>query len=190
MQRDSGAVHHRTEFPVTLPQIHLDHFSTTVTYDPEDIEDRRHPKRIVVYHTLATKLQDVGCQVWSASLVLADWWLHAWKHGGHSDRTTMVLELGAGVGLPSLVAGACGADVLLTDSSLPALDLAQRSWDANAVWIKPRGGTVKVLARILCSSLHPDSVQSEVFFITMYLNAYVTPRTGTELRAVQACTTH
>ena len=153
VQRDSGAVHHRTEFPVTLPQIHLDHFSTTATYDPEDIEDRRHPKRIVVYHTLATKLQDVGCQVWSASLVLADWWLHAWKHGGHSDRTTMVLELGAGVGLPSLVAGACGADVLLTDSSLPALDLAQRSWDANAVWIKPRGGTVKVLARILCSSL-------------------------------------
>lgn len=149
VQGESHVVH-RTEFAVTLPQegVKLQDQCHTAPNDDEDedIEGRRSPKRVIIYHTLATKLSDVGCQVWSASLLLTDWLIHTRRYGGKRDKLKTVLELGAGVGLPSLVAAACGADVLLTDCNRPALDLAKRSSEANAAWLMPRGGgTVKVL---------------------------------------------
>jgi 2-polyprenyl-3-methyl-5-hydroxy-6-metoxy-1,4-benzoquinol methylase len=146
VQRQSSVVH-RTEFAVILPELlHLSapKCQAAPDTDEEDIEGRESPKRIIIYHTLATRLLDVGCQVWAASLLIADWLIHAQKHGG-KDMLRTVLELGAGVGLPSLAAAACGADVLLTDRNVPALELAQKSFEANSVWIRPRGGNIKVL---------------------------------------------
>lgn len=143
MQRKRHTAH-RTEFPVILPNRCTSGLNGSPV-DDEDIAGRPSPKRFIVYHTLSTKLWDVGCQVWPASLLLADWVVHTQKHEGNSCPLKTVLELGAGVGLPSLVAASCGADVLLTDINLPALELAERSLQANDAWIKPRGGNVKVL---------------------------------------------
>jgi 2-polyprenyl-3-methyl-5-hydroxy-6-metoxy-1,4-benzoquinol methylase len=132
---------------VRLPELlHLTECQAAPDSD-EDIEGRESCKRIIVYHTLATKLLDVGCQVWAASLLIADWLIHTQNHG-EKPKLLKVLELGAGVGLPSLAAAACGADVLLSDCNLPALKLAQKSFEANSVWIRPRGGNVKVLTHI------------------------------------------
>jgi predicted nicotinamide N-methyase len=57
-----------------------------------------------------------------------------------------VLELGCGLGVPSIAAARAGASVLATDSSAEALDLVARSADANGVrvetamvdWTEPR----------------------------------------------------
>lgn len=59
-------------------------------------------------------------------------------------RGAKVLELGAGVGLPALVAAACGATALLTDCLPSALNLACRNVSANAHLMHATKGTVKV----------------------------------------------
>jgi hypothetical protein len=83
-------------------------------------------------------------QVWKASLLLADWVIqnrHLFQGG------TRVLELGAGVGLPSIVAASMGASCMMTDVDADALQLAQRNIQANQTYVSARGG--RVMTRVL-----------------------------------------
>ncbi|MFT7797706.1 methyltransferase-like protein 23 isoform X1 [Arapaima gigas] len=70
-----------------------------------------------------------GMYVWPCAVVLAQ---YVWTHRGHVRGKT-VLELGAGVSLPGILAAKCGADVILSDSAeLPhCLANCRRSCEAN-----------------------------------------------------------
>jgi predicted nicotinamide N-methyase len=48
------------------------------------------------------------------------------------QQGTKVLELGCGLGLPGILAGQFGGDVVFTDYIQDALDLAKRNWELNS----------------------------------------------------------
>lgn len=70
-----------------------------------------------------------GMYVWPCAVVLAQ---YLWFHRG-SLPGKAVLEIGAGVSLPGIVAAKCGAEVTLSDSSeLPhCLEICQQSCQMN-----------------------------------------------------------
>ncbi|KAL2076638.1 hypothetical protein ACEWY4_027766 [Coilia grayii] len=78
-----------------------------------------------------------GMYVWPCAVVLAQ---YVWTFRKEIQNNT-VLELGAGVSLPGVVAAKCGASVILSDSAeLPrCLDNCRRSCEANSL------GDVRVL---------------------------------------------
>jgi len=59
---------------------------------------------------MSTVLKDVGLQVWRGSLLMADYILH----NGIQFQGCTVLELGAGVGLVSIVAALHASNILCT----------------------------------------------------------------------------
>src|SRR5690349_10090887 len=69
------------------------------------------------------------------------YWAELWPAGvglaraldGRALRGVPVLELGCGLGLPSIVAARAGGRVLATDWSLPALDLLRENAASNDV---------------------------------------------------------
>ncbi|KAL4240992.1 Methyltransferase-like protein 22 [Mactra antiquata] len=74
---------------------------------------------ITIKHSLATRLQDVGQQVWHGSLLLSDYIVH------HSDKFTdkVIIDLGAGVGLTSIVTAMYASTVYSTDVGNDVLTL-------------------------------------------------------------------
>lgn len=72
---------------------------------------------------------EAGSWVWDCALVLAHW-LDTPTWSGSSLRGKRVLELGAGTGLPGLIAALLGAEVTLTDKKA-LLQGLQRNVTAN-----------------------------------------------------------
>ncbi|KAM9394148.1 histone-arginine methyltransferase METTL23 [Pholidichthys leucotaenia] len=72
-----------------------------------------------------------GMYVWPCAVVLAQ---YLWTHR-EELRGKTVLELGAGVSLPGMVAARCGAEVILSDSADKplCLDNCKRSCEANGL---------------------------------------------------------
>lgn len=70
-----------------------------------------------------------GLALWPASIALAH------ELAGRSDelRGARVLELGAGTGLPGIVASSCGARVVQTDHQQAVMDLCRRNGERNHV---------------------------------------------------------
>lgn len=95
---------------------------------------------IQIEHTMATPLEDVGKQVWRGALLLADYVL--------SQRDLFqgctVLELGAGMGLVSIVAATVASTVYCTDVGADLLAMCQRNIILNNPLTTPTGGVVKV----------------------------------------------
>jgi predicted nicotinamide N-methyase len=89
----------------------------------------------------AAELPDDGAVEWAP---LAPYWAVLWRSGvalareldGEPLEGMRVLELGCGLGVPSIAAARAGAGVLATDSSVEALDLVARSADANGVRVE------------------------------------------------------
>jgi predicted nicotinamide N-methyase len=96
-------------------------------------------------------LPDDGDVRWAP---LAPYWAVLWRSGvalaGELDRADLsgqrVIELGCGLGLPSLVAARAGAVVLATDADPEALELLEQNAGANGVeletaevdWARPQ----------------------------------------------------
>nr|XP_044602491.1 methyltransferase-like protein 22 isoform X2 [Equus asinus] len=91
-------------------------------------------------HTMATPLEDVGKQVWRGALLLADYILSQW--GLFQGRT--VLELGAGMGLTSIIAATVAQTVYCTDVGADLLTMCQRNIALNSHLTAAGGGVVKV----------------------------------------------
>jgi len=69
-------------------------------------------------------------ELWPSGLALA-------RHiSGRELRGSKVLELGCGLGLPSLAAAARGADVLATDWAEDAIELLRRNAERNGVFLR------------------------------------------------------
>ena len=68
-------------------------------------------RTLKIYHHGATRLSDVGLQLWSASFLLSDFIInHPTLFAGKEG-----VELGAGLGLPSIVAACCQSTVTVSD---------------------------------------------------------------------------
>ncbi|XP_060028378.1 methyltransferase-like protein 22 isoform X2 [Erinaceus europaeus] len=83
---------------------------------------------IRIEHTMATPLEDVGKQVWRGALFLADYILS--QRDLFRGRT--VLELGAGMGLASIIAAATSRTVYCTDVGADLLAMCQRNVTRNS----------------------------------------------------------
>jgi predicted nicotinamide N-methyase len=89
----------------------------------------------------AASLPDAGPIEWAP---VAPYWAVLWRSGvalaceldGASLRGLRVVELGCGLGLPSIVAARAGAAVLATDACADALTLLARNARANDVAIE------------------------------------------------------
>jgi len=86
----------------------------------------------------SAELPDDGAVEWAP---IAPYWEVLWRSGvalareleGEQLRGLRVVELGCGLGLPSVVAASAGASVLATDAAPEALELVRRNSDANCV---------------------------------------------------------
>jgi predicted nicotinamide N-methyase len=89
----------------------------------------------------SAELPDAGGVEWAP---LVPYWSVLWRSGvalarelAHLDlRGTRVVELGCGLGVPSIVAACGGADVLATDESAEALQLLERNAAANGATLR------------------------------------------------------
>ncbi|XP_018340915.1 PREDICTED: methyltransferase-like protein 22 isoform X3 [Trachymyrmex septentrionalis] len=103
-----------TEFTFKCPSYMIEAESTaeTLNYDSDDDLDVDRDKEgvILIEHSVSTELNLVGLQVWRAALLLADYIL------SHQDlfRNQIILELGSGVGLTSIVASYLAKEVICT----------------------------------------------------------------------------
>lgn len=126
-----------TKFTFKCPSYMIEAESTTgtVNYDSDDDLDVKRNKegviligiginyRVFLYkyiqwivfteHSVSTELSLVGLQVWRAALLLADYIM------SHSDsfRNQVILELGSGVGLTSIVASYLVKEVICTGNA-------------------------------------------------------------------------
>nr|XP_019958495.1 PREDICTED: methyltransferase-like protein 22 [Paralichthys olivaceus]XP_019958496.1 PREDICTED: methyltransferase-like protein 22 [Paralichthys olivaceus] len=95
---------------------------------------------IRIEHTMATPLEDVGKQVWRGAFLLADFILsQALMFKGQT-----VLELGAGMGLTSVVMATTAKTVYCTDVGEDLLSMCKRNVTLNSHMTEPAGGEVKV----------------------------------------------
>ena len=93
----------------------------------------------------AAKLPDDGPTKWAP---VVPYWSVLWRSGvalgrelaGEPLAGRRVVELGCGLGVPSLVAARAGAEVLATDESAEALELLERNARENAIEL----GTARV----------------------------------------------
>jgi len=82
---------------------------------------------ISLEHQMATTISEVGFQVWSGAFLLCDYLLH------HQSEVVnkVVLDLGAGPGLTSIVAAMFAHTVVCTDYLQDIVKLAHRNWGRN-----------------------------------------------------------
>jgi predicted nicotinamide N-methyase len=89
----------------------------------------------------AAELPDAGAVEWAP---IAPYWAVLWRSGvalarelaGLPLRGRRVVELGCGLGVPSLAAARAGAAVLATDADAEALELVARNACANGVSVE------------------------------------------------------
>ena len=112
---------------------------------PEDLASRSvelpHGELRLLQPRESAELPDEGAVEWAP---IAEYWSVLWRSGvalaREVDSGTLsgarVVELGCGLGLPSIAAARRGADVLATDGRPEALALLGRNADLNAVGIE------------------------------------------------------
>lgn len=82
---------------------------------------------ILIEHTMATPLDDVGKQVWRAALLLADYILH----NQLIFKNCTVLELGAGTGITSIVMATAAKTIYCTDVGDDLLNMCEKNVALN-----------------------------------------------------------
>ncbi|XP_034190187.2 methyltransferase-like protein 22 [Osmia lignaria lignaria] len=108
-----------------------------IIYDKDDDIDvnRQQKGKLGIEHYISTELQHVGLQVWRGALLLADYVL------SNPDlfKDKVVLELGAGVGLTSIVASFLAKEVICTDVDIKGiLKLIRRNFIRNNTYVKSK----------------------------------------------------
>uniref|UniRef100_A0AAZ3PQ01 Methyltransferase like 23 n=1 Tax=Oncorhynchus tshawytscha TaxID=74940 RepID=A0AAZ3PQ01_ONCTS len=116
----------------------------------EEYEDPKQSLNVSIPEVLDPQY---GMHVWPCAVVLAQ---YVWTHREELMHKT-VLELGAGVSLPGVVAAKCGAQVILSDSAeLPlCLENCRRTCEVNELPnVLVVGITWEKSPQTFCSSLH------------------------------------
>ncbi|KAL0103413.1 hypothetical protein PUN28_017585 [Cardiocondyla obscurior] len=126
-----------TKFVFKCPSYMIDRESTPgmLNYDNDDDldVDRDREGIISIEHSVSTELNLVGLQVWRGAFLLADYVL------SHPDsfRNQIILELGSGVGLTSIVASYLAKEIICTDINVGGiLNLIKRNFLRNHKYVK------------------------------------------------------
>ncbi|XP_033827012.1 methyltransferase-like protein 22 [Periophthalmus magnuspinnatus] len=145
--------------------------SQTDPQDPEDpTEDNSESADVImIEHTMATLLEDVGKQVWRGALFLADFILSEPR----TFRGATVLELGGGTGLTSILTATVAKRVYCTDVGEDLLSMCRRNISLNKHMMELSGGEVKVrqldwLQRDLCTDPEEEFSWSEEEVADLY----------------------
>ncbi|XP_052068102.1 methyltransferase-like protein 22 isoform X2 [Mytilus californianus] len=100
-----------------------------------DVEVKRRKRKIedlsviTIAHKMETTLENVGQQIWLASLLMADF-IISHKEEFQGKR---ILDLGAGVGLTSVVAAMYADHIISTEIGKDIKELAQHNLDQNNI---------------------------------------------------------
>uniref|UniRef100_A0A8C4XEW4 Methyltransferase 22, Kin17 lysine n=1 Tax=Erpetoichthys calabaricus TaxID=27687 RepID=A0A8C4XEW4_ERPCA len=136
----------RPEYKVSAPENCLEREKVCPTilskgeeFENED-EEQTTPNVIIIEHTMATPLEDVGKQVWRGAFLMIDYIL------SHVDlfKGNTVLELGAGTGIASIVMATVARRVYCTDVGFDLLSMCKRNVFLNKHLLEPVGAQVKV----------------------------------------------
>ncbi|XP_043486622.1 methyltransferase-like protein 22 [Polistes fuscatus] len=106
-----------------------------IKYDQDDDLDidRNVENILYIEHNVSTELQMVGLQVWRGALLLADYIL------SNPDlfKGKIIMELGSGVGLTSIVASFLAKEIICTDINLgEILNIVKRNFIRNISYVK------------------------------------------------------
>ncbi|KAI4493142.1 hypothetical protein M0802_009559 [Mischocyttarus mexicanus] len=106
-----------------------------IKYDQDnDLDvDRNVENVLYIEHNVSTELQMVGLQVWRGALLLADYIL------SYPDlfKGKIIMELGSGVGLTSIVASFLAKEIICTDINLgEILKIVKRNFIRNISYVK------------------------------------------------------
>lgn len=138
-KRENGAVEMLVE-TITLPGLEL------------VLERPRNPEVLVSDEAFAQdEFLPYWAELWASGLALAGYITTA------AVRERRVLELGCGLGLPSLAAAACGARVVATDWADDAIRLVQENARRNAL----------VLEAVLCDWRDPGWLDPTAFDLVL-----------------------
>ncbi|XP_035728352.1 methyltransferase-like protein 22 isoform X2 [Vespa mandarinia] len=126
-----------TQFVFKCPSYMIKSKSTIkmIEYDKDnDLDiDRNEETVLYIEHNISTELQMVGLQVWRGALLLADYIL------SNPDlfKEKIIMELGSGVGLTSIVASFLAKEIICTDINLgEILKLVKRNFMRNISYVK------------------------------------------------------
>ncbi|XP_046721652.1 methyltransferase-like protein 22 isoform X1 [Silurus meridionalis] len=117
-----------TAHPIILSQA-----EGAISDDEEEVKEEEMDMKdlIMIEHTMATPLEDVGKQIWRGAFLLSDFIL---SNSAAFTRAT-VLELGAGTGLASIVMGHAAKTVYCTDVGEDLLRMCERNVHLNQRFI-------------------------------------------------------
>ncbi|KAK3798535.1 hypothetical protein RRG08_001297 [Elysia crispata] len=101
---------------------------------------------ITIEHKMETFLKDVGYQLWAGALLMCDYLLQEVNHVQLKNST--VLDLGAGLGITSIVAAMFASCIICTDYRDDILAQAELNWHRNR-WLLPQVNCGSILFRIL-----------------------------------------
>ncbi|KAI4484038.1 hypothetical protein M0804_007494 [Polistes exclamans] len=106
-----------------------------IKYDQDDDLDidRNVENILYIEHNVSTELRMVGLQVWRGALLLADYIL------SNPDlfKGKIIMELGSGVGLTSIVASFLAKEIICTDINLgEILNVIKRNFIRNISYVK------------------------------------------------------
>lgn len=86
---------------------------------------------VTIQHKIISTIEGVGCQVWRAELILADFVLHNMFASTHLHGVIAV-ELGAGTGLVGILLARVAKTVYITDRGADILDNCSKSVELNS----------------------------------------------------------
>lgn len=126
-----------SKFVFKCPSYLIAASTNAIKYDAdEDLDvDREVKKVLLIEHKTSTQLEHVGLQVWRGALLLADYILS----NPSLFEKQVILELGSGVGLTSIVASFLAKQVICTDVDVEQmLWMIRRNYLRNATHVKSR----------------------------------------------------
>ncbi|XP_063710030.1 methyltransferase-like protein 22 [Culicoides brevitarsis] len=100
-----------SKFNFSIPD---DDNETQVDDDGDLVVKRLQPKALEIEHKIMTDLHNVGFQIWRGALLLADFIIH--NRSIFKDK--VILEVGSGVGLTSIIAAKYSKEVICTDVNI------------------------------------------------------------------------
>jgi predicted nicotinamide N-methyase len=116
-----------------MPHANLDTIEEVVVVSGRDLVMTRpvDPEALIDEDAFAhNEFMPYWSELWPSSRALAEW------IGGRALRGARVLELGCGLGLPSVAAALAGGRVVATDWSPDAIDFTERNAAANGARLR------------------------------------------------------
>ncbi|XP_077980676.1 methyltransferase-like protein 22 isoform X2 [Glandiceps talaboti] len=112
---------------VTAAAVAIDEDGDYIVTRQQESEIGFQENLIIIEHSMATPVRDVGLQVWNGAMLLCDYILDRQDQ----FKNTTVLELGAGVGLSSIVMATIADKVFCTDVGIQVLETCRKNVERN-----------------------------------------------------------